>query len=398
MKRIWATTAIVGGSIVLAGVALALSVYVSKDRAEKGHFTRDETELKIANLTGARVRLFRSGKNLSQATELTAPTGEGVFLSRGNYFLRTDHADTKLFYPIPILGYRRGPDANGSLAVTIRSLPDVRPSAFDGGLPQWVVIPGGSFVLGDRLNPQEPHYVWLPTFFMSVFEVTNSEFRQFLQDAQGWKDSRNWSAEGLEWRNSNSSKVSALLTEHDEEFGRFGELDQPVTWITWYEAAAYCHWLTRKFGAGKWIFSLPSEAEWEKAARGPDGFDYGLSSSLSDEESVYYNWKKNPGAPETVVGIEKTRSRFQPNRYGIFHLSGNVVEWTQTKSVAFSREHPYLDDDGRNSGDSGSSRVARGGSWYSASIALLSTAYRDVFQPGVRNHDLGFRIVARPIP
>jgi formylglycine-generating enzyme required for sulfatase activity len=398
MKRTWATTAVVGGSIVLLGFALAATLYVRSDRAEKAHFTRDESELKLVNLTGAPVHLFRSGKNLSQAVEIREFSGDGIFLGRGNYFLRVDQAAVALYYPVPILGYRRGPDAAGAFAVTIRSLPDIRPPQPFGSLPQWLVIPGGSFVLGDRLNPQEPHYVWLPTFFMSAFEVTNGEFGQFLHEADGWKDDRNWSAEGLEWRRTNESRVSALLTQSDEEFSRFGDSDQPVTGVAWYEASAYCHWLTRKYGGSKWIFSLPSEAEWEKAARGPDGFDYGLSSSLSDEESALYNWKKNPGATETVIGVEKTRVRFHPNRYGIFHLSGNVVEWTETKNVPFSREHPYLDDDGRNSETSSSSRVARGGSWYSASIALLSTAYRDVFQPGVRNHDLGFRIVARPIP
>jgi formylglycine-generating enzyme required for sulfatase activity len=64
----------------------------------------------------------------------------------------------------------------------------------------------------------------------------------------------------------------------------------------------------------------------------------------------------------------------------------------------YNRERPYVNDDGRNRDDLTEARVARGGSWYSASIALLSVAYRDTFPQEVRHHDLGFRIVARALP
>jgi len=93
-----------------------------------------------------------------------------------------------------------------------------------------------------------------------------------------------------------------------------------------------------------------------------------------------------------VIGIAATRARFKPNRYGVYHLSGNVVEWTQTVARPYNRQRLYADDDGRNRDDLTEARVARGGSWYSASIALLSVAaYRDTFPPEVRHHDLGFR-------
>jgi len=170
-----------------------------------------------------------------------------------------------------------------------------------------------------------------------------------------------------------------------------------VTNVTWFEAQAYCGWLTKKFGRGRWFFSLPSEAEWEKAARGPDGFDFALSRSFSDGEVNLYNWKKNPGAEVTVVGAGASQTSYLPNRYGIYHLSGNVVEWTSSVARPFNRERPYVDAE-RDREDINETRVARGGSWYSASIALLYIAYRDSFQPEVSHHDLGFRIVARPLP
>jgi formylglycine-generating enzyme required for sulfatase activity len=171
----------------------------------------------------------------------------------------------------------------------------------------------------------------------------------------------------------------------------------PVTGVSWHEAVAYCRWLTGKIGGGVWIFSLPTEAEWEKAARGPDGFDYALSRSLGEKETGLYNWKKNPIAVRTVFGIEESRSAYRPNRYGIYHMGGNVVEWTQTSYRPLNRLNPY-DNEDRDRDDRPGARVVRGGSWYSASAALLYLAYRDAFQPEIDHHDLGFRIVARRLP
>ena len=99
----------------------------------------------------------------------------------------------------------------------------------------------------------------------------------------------------------------------------------------------------------------------------------------------------------TVVGVSASQTQYQPNRYGIYHLSGNVVEWTTSLAIPFNRARPYLEAE-RNRENASDARVVRGGSWYSASIALLNIAYRDSFQPEVRHHDLGFRLVARPLP
>jgi formylglycine-generating enzyme required for sulfatase activity len=155
--------------------------------------------------------------------------------------------------------------------------------------------------------------------------------------------------------------------------------------------------MTRRLGGGKWMFALPNEAEWEKAARGPDGFDYGLGNYVSDAEVALYNWKKNPGAEITVAGWNQTRAQYKPNRYGVYHASGNVAEWTQSVSRPFNRQRPFVDDD-RNLDETSGQRVIRGGSWYTASIAVLSLAYRETFQPSVTAPYLGFRIVARPLP
>ena len=120
---------------------------------------------------------------------------------------------------------------------------------------------------------------------------------------------------------------------------------------------------------------------------------------MSDAEIGWYNWKKNPDAAITVVGLAASRQSYQPNRYGLFHMTGNVVEWTQSRHLAFNKIHPYLDyDRERNDPTKPGLRVARGGSWYSASVALLQISYRDAFQPEHSTQDIGFRLVARLLP
>jgi formylglycine-generating enzyme required for sulfatase activity len=118
---------------------------------------------------------------------------------------------------------------------------------------------------------------------------------------------------------------------------------------------------------------------------------------ISDNETPLYNWKKNPDAVVTVVGIQDSYSAYRPNRFGLYHLTGNVVEWTQSTNRPYNRERPYVDDD-RNHDDAVGLRVARGGSWYSASIAILYIPYRDAFQPEHSTQDIGFRIVAKLLP
>ncbi len=387
MKK-WHAIAAGSVTVAIAGILFAFRS-VQDQRVEAVHYDRGETELIVSNPFHARIRLFFAGDHPEEAKEIGGFDGTRIWLQQGNYFLIAQESDHTWYYPAPLSGYRSGPDEDGSFAVTVRPYP----SEWPGG--DFVYIPSGHFLLGDRLNPQEPHYVWLTSYFICPFEVTNQQFKEFIRD--GYQDGSNWTEEGKRWKDRNLSHASARLTAADPEYGRFGLPDQPVTDVKWFEANAYCKWLTRKSGQGKWMLALPSEAEWEKAARGPDNFDYGLSRSLSDKEVPDYNWKKNPDAPVTVIGVGDTTLRFKPNRYGLYHMSGNVAEWTQSVDRSYNRDRPYEDDD-RNHDDTAGMRVVRGGSWYNASIALLSLAYRDTFQPEHSTPERGFRIVARRLP
>ena len=387
-----------GASIILIGAIITLIIYRSSAREEQRHYDREETQFFLTNLPGANVSLFKAGAGIEDAIGITEFKPEGMWLPRGNYFLKVEQGGKTVFYPIPLVSYRAGPDKEGAFTVTIRPLSFQAPPRLLSNLPEFAFIPSGHFLFGDHLRPSEPHYVWLPAYYISPFEVTNAEFKEFVDDPAGYKDDANWTEAGKHWRAKNRSHATALLTSADADFKRFGQLDQPVVQVNWFEANAFCHWLTRKIGGSRWIFGLPSEAEWEKAARGPDNFDYGLGMTISDDQVKLYNWKKNPGAEVTVVGWEETQRSYRPNRYGLYHMSGNVTEWTQSIYRTYNRQHPYVDDDDRNHDDTPGERVLRGGSWYTASIAVLYIPYRENFRPDVETPYLGFRVVARPIP
>lgn len=381
---------------LLLSAGIFVSYKINDDGEDSVHYERDETELVVVNTTSAAVKLFRAGSTSADPVPVPEFTGERMWLAPGSYFLEVSAEGSIVYYPVTIQGYRQGNEDDGTFSVTLRPMPE-EPPVLQKEFGSFRPVPSGSFLFGDRLNPNEPHFVWLPAFFIAEFEVTNSAFREFLGASDGFPDPANWTTAGNEWKRRRTNRPSAELKPGGEDYGRFGQPDMPVTRVTWFEASAYCKWLTRRSGNGKWIFSLPTEAEWEKAARGPDDFDYPLGRNLSDAETPLYNWKKNPLAPETVVGTLKSRSAFRPNRYGIFHLGGNVVEWTQSIYRPFNKNKPWADDD-RNREDLAGTRVARGGSWYSASNALIYIAYRDTFSPELSNHDLGFRVVARRLP
>lgn len=385
---------IVGFAIVGALLTWWLT---SDDREEQARYERGETELVISNLVNARLTLYKAGKNLADTSQVDAFVGESIWLPSGNYFLRCDEGGRTMFHPISLTGYRCGPDKGGSFLVTVRPFPKEFPPRLSSESPDFVYIPSGNFLLGDRQNPRERHYVWLTAYFLAQFEVTNDEFRTFVEAKDGYDDDNNWTEHGREWKSSNQTQATALLKSTDKDYKRFGQPDQPVAWVNWFEANAYCKWLTKKFAGTKWLFTLPTDAEWEKAARGPDNLDYALAMNLSDEEVKLYNWKKNPWEEVTVVGIGLSRETFNPNRYGLYHMTGNVVEWTQSIDKPYNRKHPY-EDDARNHDDMDGKRTARGGSWYSAAISYMYIPYRDAFQPEHSTQDIGFRVVARKLP
>jgi len=392
VRRLLAVAAALVAAVALLVTTGAVSLARRELRraARARHAARGETELRLVNPAGAELALHRAGATLDDATPVPLASRE-TWLPEGRYFVGAAAAGRHLLFPVTLDGSGEGPEADGAWPVTVRRPPPETPPLLDVRVPPFVFVPGGYFLMGDRQNPGQPHPVWVPSFHLAAFEVTNGEFRRFLADSQGFDDRANWAEAGWRWKASGLSRPTARLAPGDPLFPRFGRDELPVMLVTWHEATAYCRWLTRRLGGGRWLFRLPTEAEWEKAARGPDGFEYGLGMELSEPQASLYNWRKNPGATVTLVG--PWEARFPPNRYGVLHASGNAREWTQSVFRRCSAQSPYRDDD-RNADDTPGMRVTRGGSWYSASSVRLRLAYREEFQPELSSDDLGFRIAA----
>ena len=163
------------------------------------------------------------------------------------------------------------------------------------------------------------------------------------------------------------------------EDGRFNHPSRPVVGITWFEARGYCAWLSAQTGDS---YRLPTEAEWEAAARGQTGREYAFGERY---DPAYCNTFETHIRGTTPVGVFPGGQTPE----GVADMSGNVWEWTSSQyrpyryDAADGREDP-VDREGR--------RVLRGGSFYSLANDARA-ACRLNYVPGGRNGDLGFRLV-----
>lgn len=222
-----------------------------------------------------------------------------------------------------------------------------------------VLIPAGPFQMGSTTGDvdEAPVYtVELDAFYIDQHEVTNAEYQAFVTTT-GYPAPR-----GIGY-----TEVYELL-KHDYEPWRdpgFNHPHQPVTTVTWFDAAAYCE------SAGK---RLPTEAEWEKAARGDlEDACYPWGSAEPDntaanfaDSHTEFEWRStnvNDGFLFTApVGT------FPPNGYGLFDMAGNVWEWcADWYSPTYYAESPHRNPKGPHIGER---RVLRGGTWYRAAHTL----------------------------
>ena len=152
--------------------------------------------------------------------------------------------------------------------------------------------------------------------------------------------------------------------------------------VSWHDAVAYCNWLAEVTGKP---YRLPSEAEWEKGARGTDGRIYPWGNHWDAKRC---NTPEGGKRATTSVGHYPKGA----SPYDLLDMAGNVWEWTQTLRAS----HPYDADDGRENLDGGGDRVFRGGSWTNLA-SNVHGAYRYIgsqgFGPEQGGANLGFRVV-----
>ncbi len=221
-----------------------------------------------------------------------------------------------------------------------------------------VLIPAGEFQMGSNdYDDEKPvHTVYLDAFYMDVYEVTNAQYKKFMR-ATGHPAPSYW----------NDANYNAP--------------DQPVVGVTWYDAAAYCQW------AGK---RLPTEAEWEKAARGGlVGKKYPWGDAIDSSQA---NYNRNVGRPTPV-------DKYPPNGYGLYDMSGNVWEWCMDAyDSGFYGKGPknnpvaggiisFVNNSFTNVKNL---RVCRGGSWYN-NPRFVRVANRDNYDPTGTYPYIGFR-------
>ncbi len=220
------------------------------------------------------------------------------------------------------------------------------------------LIPAGTFQMGSTtgdVNEAPVHTVELDDFYIDQHEVTNAEYQAFVT-ATGHPSPR-----GIGY-----TAVYELLKYDYEPWNdpSFNHPHQPVTTVTWFDATAYCEW------AGK---RLPTEAEWEKAARGGlesarypwgDAEPDNTTANFADSQTEF-EWRN----PDVNDGYRFTApvGMFQPNGYGLFDMAGNVWEWcADWYSLTYYSEAQGVENPRRNpkGPDIGERRVLRGGTWY----------------------------------
>jgi len=224
---------------------------------------------------------------------------------------------------------------------------------------------------GHFRREQPQHTVSLPDFFIARYPVTAGAFRAFVA-AGGYEQRRHWTTAGWHWRQTQGRTSPAFW---DETWA--GDERLPVVGVSWYEALAYCRWLAAVTGRG---YRLPSEAEWEKAARGTEGRTYPWGDRFEPDRC---NTRAAGPGHTLPVG---SHSPADESVYGCGEMAGNASEWTSS----LFQPYPYDAGDGREAAEGQGLRVIRGGSWFKPALRARAAA-RGMNDPFFADNDVGFR-------
>jgi formylglycine-generating enzyme required for sulfatase activity len=269
------------------------------------------------------------------------------------------------------------------------------PATVNDGHGDYVLVPAGSFRMGDSTGTGDPrerpvHVVDLDAFYIGKFEMTNGEWRRFRDDP-GYDDARFWPGGWVVPKD----QIPYWTQANNHGGATPGSDDYPVLGVNWDAATAYCAWLSAKTGK---TYRLPTEAEWEKAARGTDGRAYPWGSTIDRSYANFVGAQTfDTGLPVGYYdgsrrGDLQTHSNASP--YGAYDMAGNVMEWT---SDWYSRDY-YAASPRRNPKGpaTGAYRVVRGGTFFMDAAELRSSG-RSAAWPSFQAHRMiGFRAVREP--
>ena len=248
------------------------------------------------------------------------------------------------------------PDAEIAIVEETAPAEPGQPSSFSDceNCPVMATLPGGAFMMGSpagepgRAGYEGPlHEVTVAPFAMSETEVTHKQWQACVDDGG-----------------------CGAYTPGDAGFGREG---RPAIFISWRDANAYAKWLSAKTGK---TYRLPTEAEWEYAARG------GTSTA--------YWWGDRFDRSHVAMGATRPGAELAPNPFGLRGMLGNAAEWVEDCYVNNYAEAP-VDGSAVKTGDCGR-RVVRGGSWRDQQPAALRSANRSRITQTVRDRSVGFRV------
>ena len=234
---------------------------------------------------------------------------------------------------------------------------------------QMVLVSEGHFMMGSNYGPDDEkpeHRVFVKSFLIDVLPVSNADFAKFL-NARGLKNNLGESFYDEDDRDARIHQQNALWQAD------VGYATHPVNEVSWVGARDYCAWLNKR---------LPTEAEWEKAARGTDGRRYPWGNSRPDQTRALYGAPYNASAP-----VDAFPAGASP--YGVLDLSGNQWEWV----ASAYRPYPYSANDGRENQTPGPVRSTRGGGHDSSEDELTTTQRgRNLSRnPKAGHHNIGFR-------
>jgi formylglycine-generating enzyme required for sulfatase activity/GTP:adenosylcobinamide-phosphate guanylyltransferase len=266
---------------------------------------------------------------------------------------------------------------------------------------EFTLIPKGSFIMGskpdkaDAFDDEKPrHPVELQgNFWMGRYPITNSQFARFIE-ASGYRTTAETKGSGTiftgKWPEGLWEEVPKANWR--KPFGKKranpDRENHPVTLVSWHDAQEYCRWLNQEYKSELPVgleFRLPTEAEWEKAARGEDALEYPWGNRLPEVNQI--NADRHVG-DLTPVGKYSPQS---DSPFGAADMAGNVWEWTNS----IFQGYPYRQDDGREDPNSPMPRVLRGGSFLNT-YSSARCASRSSALPETCISYYGFRVVVAP--